>query len=70
MCELFLKAFQYVLRSKLIRGNVIRNVFEARLNLLFNGSAIHLLEIGICRVLRMTMVLGTFAETKVPRAER
>ena len=42
---------------------------EAGLLLINNVSAIYQLKVGSERVLRMTMVLDTFAETKVSRAE-
>ncbi len=42
---------------------------EAGLPMMNNVFAIHQSICGICRVLRMTMVLPTFAKTKVGRAE-
>ena len=44
-------------------------LFEAGLLLLWNVSAINSSKVGSERVQRMTMVLPTFAETKVGRAE-
>lgn len=44
-------------------------MFEAGLLLLNNVSAIHQLKDGNGRVLRVTIVLRTFAETKVRRVE-
>ncbi len=44
-------------------------MFEAGLLLINNVSAIHQLKDGSKRVLRMTMVLPTFPERKVGRAE-